>query len=225
MTIPLIILAIKVFRYRIRDLDRVRKDVRSLLADHRGPWLICPNHLTMIDSAILAYAMISPGKYMFQYRLLPWNMPEQMNYSGNLLVVVLCYLMKCVPVVRGGDRNGTQKVLRKCNYLMNKKENLMIFPEGTRSRNGRVKTIGFPYSAGRLLLTVPKARVMCIYLRGQNQDEYSGMPKYKEQFFIAVEEIHPSTDLKGLRAQRDISRQIIGHLSGMEEAYFAACGK
>lgn len=225
LTIPLIVLAIKLYGYKICEVDKVRKKVQELLTVHKGPWLICPNHLTMIDSAILAYAMINPVKYMFAYRLLPWNMPERMNYSGNLFVVLICYLMKCIPVVRGGDRGGISNVLGKCRYLMNKKQNLMIFPEGTRSRDGRVKTKDFPYSSGRLFLTVPDTRVMCIYLRGKNQDTYSGMPRYGEKFFMAVEEIFPRTSLKGLRAQRDISFQIINHLFGMEEAYFAACGK
>lgn len=225
LTIPLIVLAIWLFRYKICEVDQVRKKVAQLFEAHKGPWLICPNHLTMIDSAILAYAMINPVKYIFQYRLLPWNMPERMNYSGNVFVVLICYLMKCIPVVRGGDRGGIRNVLGKCRYLMNRKQNLMIFPEGTRSRDGRVKTIDFPYSSGRLFLTVPGARVMCIYFRGKNQDTFSGMPRYKERFFMAVEEIFPCTSLNGLRAQRDISSQIIKHLSGMEDAYFAACGK
>ena len=225
LTAPVIALAIRAFGYRVCDLNQVRKKVSALLAAHKGPWLICPNHLTMIDSVILACAMIRPGKYIFQYRLLPWNMPERMNYAGNFFVVVLCYLMKCIPVIRGGERSRIKTVLGKCRYLMNKKENLMIFPEGTRSRNGRVKTMDFPYSSGRLFLTVPGTRVMCVYLRGKNQDRYSTIPGFKEKFFMAVEETHPQTDLKGLKAQRDISRQIIAHLSKMEDAYFAAGGK
>lgn len=225
ITVPLIVLAVRVAGYRIRDLGAVRQKVGALFAAHPGPWLICPNHLTMIDSVILAYAMVPPGCYLVRYRLLPWNMPELKNYADNIFLVVICYLMKCVPVVRGGDRAAVKTVMDKCNWIMGQQENLMIFPEGMRSRTGRVRTRDFPYSSGRLFLTVPGTRVMCIYLRGQGQDRHSAMPRYRERFSMAVEEIRPRTEFKGLRAQRDISCQIIAKLSGMEEAYFAPCGK
>ncbi len=225
LTVPLIILTIKLFGYRIKNLGAVRKKVKKMMQVHPGPWLICPNHLTMIDSAILAYAMIPGWQYLVSYRMLPWNVPELTNFKGNPLIVVICFLMKCIPVVRGGDRGGIKKVLAKCGFLLLKKESLMIFPEGTRSRHGRVNTKEYPYSAGRLFLKVPDVRVMCVYLRGDGQKVHSSIPGFGERFFMAIEECRPETQLKGLRAQRECSAKIIAHLAKMEEAYFAAHGK
>ena len=225
ITLPLIVLAVKCAGYRIKQVNRVRKQVKTMMTHHPGPWLICPNHLTMIDSVILAYALVPPRQYLFQYRRLPWNVPELTKFKGNLFVVVICFLMKCIPLVRGGDRKALKSVFSKCSHLLEKKENLIIFPEGTRSRTGRVKKKGFPYGAGRFFLSVPAVRVMCVYLRGENQAGYSALPRYGEAFYLSLKQAVLSTPFKGLRAQRDLSGQIIAELSQMEEEYFASCGK
>lgn len=219
---PLVLLALKAARYRVRDLRDVRRRVRDLTATHPGPWLICANHLTLIDSVILAYAMFPAWKYVWEYRRLPWNVPEWMNFNRNPLVGFACFLTKCIPVVRGGDRDAVRSTLGKCAYLLGRGENLMIFPEGTRSRNGRVNTAEFSYGTGRLFCSVPGCRVMCVYMRGDGQETYSNFPRCNETFTLAVEECMPDVRSKGLRAQRDCASQIIHCLSKMEQRYFAS---
>lgn len=220
ITAPLILLAIKAAGYRVRDLSKVRQSVMEMMDRHQGPWLICANHLTLIDSVILAYAMMPIHRYMFQYKLLPWNVPEQMNFNSNIFVSLACFLTKCIPIIRGGDRDAVKSTMLKCAFLLNKGESLMIFPEGTRSRSGRVNTEDFPYGVGRLVCNIPDCRVMAIYLRGDGQKTYSNFPRYGETFTMTVKECRPKTELKGLRAQRDCSRQIVEHLSQMEKDYF-----
>ena len=87
---PLTYLVIKLAGYRVRDLDRFRKVVRKKLEQHDGPWMICANHLTMIDSALIAYAMAPLWRYLSNYRLLPWNVPEQANFQRSLLSNMTC---------------------------------------------------------------------------------------------------------------------------------------
>ncbi len=41
----------------------------------------------------------------------------------------------------------------------------MIFPEGGRTRTGRVDTEGFSYGVGRFVKEFPDLKVMCLYLR------------------------------------------------------------
>ncbi len=218
---PLVISAIRLAGYRIRGLSRIRRQVTKIMARHQGPWLICANHLTLVDSFILAYAMFPLHRYMFQYQLVPWNVPEYMNFNRNLFVGLLCYLLKCVPVKRGGDREDVRLTLKKCNYLLDQGANLMIFPEGTRSRNGRVNTKEFTYNVGQMYWKTQGCRVMCIYLRGDSQETYSSFPKPGETFSMTVAELQPQTPYKGLRAYRDCATQIINKLAQMEEAYFA----
>jgi hypothetical protein len=217
---PLIFLAIKLMRYRVRDLSKTRKEVRALLAKHKGPWMICPNHLTMIDSVVLAYAMAPLHRYMLNYRILPWNLPESANFQSNVFLAIICYLAKCIPVSRGGDRKKMKSTMDKCTYLLEKGERLLIFPEGKRSRTGRVDTENFSYGVGRLTNNNSDCHVMCIYLRGDGQDTYSNIPRFGERFTMHIEAFKPHTERKGLKAQRDCAEQIVKQLARMENDYF-----
>ena len=220
---PLYYLAFILMGYKARDLRQVRKECLLHFRKHSGPWLICPNHLTMIDSAILSMVMLPLYRYLIQYRLLPWNLPESANFQRNLFLVVMCYLSKCIPVSRGGDRDKMKIVLDKCDYLLNKKQSLMIFPEGGRSRTGRVNTESFSYGVGHFIKNHEDCHVMCVYMRGDHQDAYSNIPRFGERFTLSIETFKPQTKYKGLRAQRDYAGQIVKRLSSMEETYFATC--
>lgn len=66
---------------------------------------------------------------------------------------------------------------------------------------------------------------MTVYLRGDGQKTYSNFPQHGEIFTMTAEECLTETNLKGLRAQRDCARQIVNHLSKMENDYFESCGQ
>ena len=217
---PLMFVAVRLMGYRVRELSEMRKTARDLFKQHKGPWIICPNHLTMIDSVIVAYAIAPLYLYMLQYRLLPWNLPEQANFQSNIFLTIICYLAKCVPVHRGGDRGKMKATLDTCQYLLEKKEGLLIFPEGGRSRTGRVDTENFSYGVGRLIAHAPDCRVLCVYLRGDGQKAYSGIPKFGEHFTGKTETFIPDMENSGLKAQRSCARQIVERLARMEKECF-----
>lgn len=218
---PLYFLFIKFRGYRIRDLDKIRRQWAGLLESHKGPWLICGNHLTLIDSVIMIYALMSLGRHVTEYSRLPWNLPERANFQRNVFLAVLCYLAKCIPVSRGGDREEMQATLAKCNYLLGRQQILMVFPEGRRSRSGRVDTENFSYGVGRFLQDHPDCRVLCVYLRGDAQALYGDMPGRGETFTITMDAFLPRMpDRQGLRVQRDLAGQIVHRLAQMEEEYF-----
>ncbi len=214
---------IRLMGYRVRDLEAVRALCRREFERHDGPWLICANHLTMADSLLLSYAMLSLWSHLRAYRWVPWNLPERNNFS-NPLLVLLCYLSKCIPVQRGGPRAKMKQTLAKCTYLLSGKQTLLIFPEGGRSRTGRVDTEQFSYGVGRFLDDDRQdLRVMCLYLRGDSQESYSTLPACGERFTILVDVFRPEkSTLTGLRAQREYAGQIIGRLAEMEMGYFEA---
>jgi 1-acyl-sn-glycerol-3-phosphate acyltransferase len=219
---PLVILVLKLMRYRIHDLAKLRGVIRELLEKHRGPWIICPNHLTMIDSLILAYALVPLHRYMVRYQLLPWNLPERANFQRNIFLTILCYLSKCIPISRGGDRKQIKNVMGKCSYLLTKGENVLIFPEGGRSRTGRVEIENVSYGVGRLINAIPDCRIMCVYMRGDNQVSHTTFPCFGEQFKLKIDTFTPVSTERGLKAQRNNARQIIERLARMEEKYFAS---
>ncbi len=222
---PLSFAAMWLIGYRVKDVKAFRKEIQAHFETHPGPWLICANHLTLIDSAVIAYALAPVYGYMLNFQLLPWNVPEQTNFQRNIFSAVFCYLAKCVPIRRRGEREQLRRCLDKCIYLLNKGEILTIFPEGTRSRSGRVDFRNVTYGVGRFLTSVPSCRVMCLYLRGERQDSYSNFPHWGECFHIQASVLTPSSDDKGIRAQRAYALQIIARLAEMEQQHFALRGQ
>jgi hypothetical protein len=115
-----------------------------------------------------------------------------------------------------------RKNLDKCIYLLRRGDNIMIFPEGRRSRTGRVNKEDFSYGVGRFIKNVENCKVMCMYLRGDKQTSYSNIPVWGEKFSVQIEVFTPEhMEGSDLRAQREYAKQIIDRLAQMEEKYFA----
>jgi 1-acyl-sn-glycerol-3-phosphate acyltransferase len=219
---PFYFLIIRLMNYRIRNLRELRRQCSSECDSHRGPWIICANHLTMIDSFLLSYVSFGFIRHFTHYKQIPWNLPERSNFQSNIFLAVLCYLSKCVPVDRGGSREKMKKTLDQCTYLLRHGHAVMIFPEGGRSRTGRVDKDNFSYGVGRFVKDVENCKVMCIYLRGVKQHRYSLIPAWGDRFYARMEVFKPvPVAEEGLRAQREYAAQIIERLAHMEEKYFA----
>ncbi|MEN6487300.1 MAG: lysophospholipid acyltransferase family protein [Smithella sp.] len=218
---PLYFFIARLLFYRVHNLKEIRRQCAEELSRHKGPWIVCSNHLTMIDSFLLTYAIFSFGAYLKDYKKIPWNLPERSNFQKNIVLAVLCYLSKCIPVDRGGPREKTKKMLEKCMYLMRSGQNIMIFPEGGRSRTGRVDKEGFSYGVGRFVQDVENCKIMCVYMRGDKQATSGFIPAWGEKFYAQVEVFTPERAVAGgLRAQREYAAQIVDKLVQMEEKYF-----
>jgi len=218
---PLYFAMIRLMGYRVKDVRKIRQECFRHFRDHEGPWIICANHLTMIDSIILSYALYSLPRHLLQYRQLPWNLPERNNFQRNILLAITCYLSKCIPINRGGNREEMKKTLGKCNALLEWNQPILIFPEGGRSRTGRVNTEGYSYGVGRFVKDFEDCKILCIYLRGDGQHTYGFIPGFGERFTVSMEVLQPElTEGNGLRAQRFYAEQIIKQLAQMEEGYF-----
>ncbi len=223
ITGTLIFLAVRLRGYRIRDLERIRSEVGRLQKEHEGPWIICPNHLTMIDSVLISVGMASLFGHILRFKRVPWNIPERDNFQRNLFLAVLCYLAKCLPVNRGGSREELQRLFDKCRHVLGWRQSLLIFPEGGRSRTGRVDKEGFSYGVGRFLDECPGCKILLVYLRGDGQEAFGTLPRLGEHFTMTVEVFDPGKmDGTGLRIQREYARRIVERLAGMEEEYFAS---
>lgn len=221
---PLYFVIIRLLGYRVRDVRKIRKECLAFLKNQDGPYIICANHLTMVDSFILTYAMLSLSDHLIHYQLIPWNLPERKNFQRNIFLTILCYLSKCIPINRGGDREEMKRTLDQCSHLLETNQILLIFPEGGRSRTGRINVEGFSYGVGRFIKEFEQCKVICVYLRGDHQHTYSMIPRFGERFTMKVEVFQPQpTAQNGLRAQRHYAEQIIHRLARMEEEYFATC--
>src|SRR5262245_54481398 len=204
-------------RWRIDGVAAVRREYRALRRADDGPLLVCANHLTMVDSALVAWALGSPAWFLVHYAALPWNVPERRNFAGSVTAAVLVYLMKCVPIVRGGDRRDVAGVLVRLAWLLGRGEVVLVFPEGGRSRSGRVEQGSAAWGVGRLIGGVPGCRVLCVYLRGTRQGGFGYAPSRGERFHVRLAALRPRSELTGMRRARDLSQQVVRTLARLEE--------
>jgi 1-acyl-sn-glycerol-3-phosphate acyltransferase len=208
------------FRWRVADAGELRATYRALREGSRAPLLICANHLTMLDSFVLGWALGGWRWYLTHFSSLPWNTPERVHFASNWWKRALTYLLKCVPITRGSDRKEVALVLAKVQHLLSLGEVVMLFPEGARSRSGRVELESAAYGVGRIVAAVPGCRVLCVYLRGDGQEGMTDAPRHGEVFRGRTALLEPKSDQGGLRGSLEISRQIVAKLVELERSHF-----
>jgi len=209
-------------RLSVEDLRATRRAYRRLRGESAAPLLICGNHLTMIDSALIAWALGSPWWYVGHFSALPWNMPDQQNFASTWWQRALAYVYKCVPVDRGGSRQDVAGSLARFTHVLARGEVALVFPEGGRSRTARVEAESAAWGVGRIVRSVPDCRVLCVYLRGDRQRDYSALPAHGDRLRVRLSLVEPKSDHRGLRGSRDVARQIVTRLAEMEQEHFDA---
>ena len=221
---PGCIFAMRVVRNnRLEGIEAARRVYRDALATGL-PTVICANHLTMVDSGFLHWALASVPDYLLHYERYSWNVAASEHFKSNAFLSSLVFLSKTVGIDRSGDEAHRKAVLEKLRWLVSHGEVVTLFPEGRRSRSGRIDPPTVTYGIGQLLKDLERPQVLCVYLRGRNQQVMSSIPAWGDTMEIAVELIEPSTTQTGLRAVRDLSRQVITKLKAMEDAWLAQRG-
>jgi 1-acyl-sn-glycerol-3-phosphate acyltransferase len=215
-------LAIAAARLRFEDLAGTRRAYRALRAQP-GPLLVCANHLTLVDSFLVAFVLGHPAWYLTHFASLPWNVPEARIWARTPLRRAATWLMKCVPIVRGGDRDVLAASLGRLAFLLGRGEAVLVFPEGGRSRTGRVDVSARTFGVGRLLRAVPGCRVLCVHLRGVGQTGMSDLPRRGERFRVALACFEPKSERAGLRGSVELSEQVLRELARLEDRAGADC--
>ena len=212
-------------RYTCPEITTIRRQAKVLLKEVGDrPLLICANHLTTIDSLIINWLLFSWWDYFRQWRLMPWNMPEYANFGGNPLLRAAGYLGKCIYIVRGGGLTQRRTTLAKIKQLLADGDLICIFPEGTRSRTGRINDSPATYSVGEICKEVPHTIILCVYCRGLGQENWGSVPKRGESFHLEMALFQPTSADPGRRGAKDISLQIMGKLCDMENRFLATRG-
>jgi 1-acyl-sn-glycerol-3-phosphate acyltransferase len=116
------------------------------ISDPRKPYVVVCNHQSLADIPLISnlpWEMKWMGKEeLFKLPIIGW----MMHLSGD------------IPVNRSNPRSGAQALIRAKQYL-EQKCSIMIFPEGTRTLDGRVRQ----FADGAFLLAV-KAKVAILPL-------------------------------------------------------------
>lgn len=208
---------------KLEGIEEARRVYRAALATGR-PTIVCANHLTMVDSGFLHWALASLPDYLLHYERLSWNVAALEHFDKNPFLKSLVFLAKTVPIDRGGDDEHRKGVIEQLRWLVSRGEVLTIFPEGTRSRAGRIDPNAVTYGIGQILQGLDRPQVLCAYLRGRKQRAATGVPAWGDTLDLRLELIEPATAQTGLRGVRDLSRQVIGKLKAMEDAWLAQRG-
>jgi len=132
-----LVLLLKYLRgYKVEDLAEIRRQFKAIWKDNNSPLIICANHLTFIDSAIIIWALGSNFWYALNYKAFTWNLPAGDFFKKKLRYHLTLYLTKCVFLHRDGTAAHKNAVLNLCRYLLMKGNVVLVFPEGQRSRTG-----------------------------------------------------------------------------------------
>ena len=218
-------------QYRSSVAPAVRKKTAELLRGPlRGRSLVwCPNHLTLIDSYIVAWLALPWWRYVLDYRLVPWNVPEETNFAKNpVMRFFFEYLNKCIMVRRGGVSKTGERSLRKIELALQSGDSVCVFPEAGRSRTGRVDAARRSRVAGRLLLSRPDGAALLVYARGRGQASFTNFPKKGEDFYVDVDYLTTEELVSGLppgmprsAREKEVCAAILRRLEALEEGYFA----
>lgn len=206
--------------YSVRNLASIRAEFDQIWRETDHPLLLCGNHLTLIDSFLVMWALRSPWRLLTDPDSFAWNTPERTNFAGSSFHSSLAYLAKCIPITRGGRREDTGLVLGRVVHLLERGELALLFPEGGRSRSGRVDPDAAAWGVGRIIGALPRCRVLCVYLRGDAQHSWGKLPARGDALTVEISCIEPKSDFRGARRSRDLARQVTAQLVKMEEEYF-----
>ncbi|MBN1381224.1 MAG: 1-acyl-sn-glycerol-3-phosphate acyltransferase [Deltaproteobacteria bacterium] len=166
------------WRIRIEGRENVRRN---------AIYMVVSNHQSLLD-ILVAFRLFFHFKWVakievFRLPLIGWNM-------------VLNRYIK----LKRGDMVSIEKMLRSCKERIDEGSSIFIFPEGTRSHNGKVKA--FKLGAFQLALD-KKIPILPIVISGTNQ----ALPKYSFDFtgirkiFIKIFEEIPYQTFADMTAQ------------------------
>ncbi len=95
--------------------------------------VLLSNHQTMIDGFLVGFAAFFP-RSLVKPSLLPWHPAAHENFFAHPVLAWLSDNWKCIPVKPGRKDFTALKRMEACL----KSGVMTVFPEGTRSRDGRL---------------------------------------------------------------------------------------
>ncbi len=117
-----------------------------------GPFLLASNHASFLDPPLLGCFL--PRPICFFARKTLWDAPG-MTWMMNRL--------KCIPVDRDGE--GDIGAFKRVFAALKAGEGVQVFPEGTRTRDGKLQPArrGIGLLAGKMAVPVVPARVFGVF--------------------------------------------------------------
>jgi phosphopantetheinyl transferase (holo-ACP synthase) len=218
------------FAYRLPDdIGELRARLWKQLDEHDGGVIWAANHLTLIDSFLVYWAVV-PFSRIGSDRFTPWSTPEYTNYyrlGGPLqsaFVRALLYLCRCIPFLRGGEDAAAEafreKAFQKCAWVLEGGGSIFVYPEAGRSRSGWFERRRPKDFLGKLAMINPRAKFLCVYLRGDRQIGTTVAPPPGDLLRVSF------SLLDGARPNetpRQISTRLFDELARLQEQWWQGC--
>lgn len=100
-----------------------------------APFILCSNHTSHIDSAVL---MTASGRPFSTFALLG---ASDYFFDSRRIRFVVSRFMNVIPIDRQARARSLQRSLAMCGEFLNQTlGNLILYPEGTRSTSGQIQT-------------------------------------------------------------------------------------
>jgi 1-acyl-sn-glycerol-3-phosphate acyltransferase len=127
---------------------KVRVTGRSKLVP--GPQILASNHVSNFDPLLVGLGAGREVHFLAKEEL----------FAASRLFAWLIHTFNAWPVRRGG---GDPAAMKRCSWLLGKRQTIVLFPEGTRSRTGDL----FPFKPGIGMLAITnRVPVVPVHLGG-----------------------------------------------------------
>lgn len=154
----------RAFRAGIRSIYRHRFSFECFGLENipQGkPYIITPNHSSHLDTLTVITALGQQSHKL-------WTLAARDYWFGNRLQGWFAHnCLNALPIERDGDFTQFLQDLRMANEVMKHNQGLLVFPEGTRSLDGKLQ----PFKQGILSLLIYGQHVPIIpaYIKGTYQ--------------------------------------------------------
>lgn len=166
----------------------------------KGGYIIASNHVSNNDPPVIGVTF--KGRYNF--------MAKEELFHKNPFFTWLIKQLGAFPVKRGA-KDGAQAI-EKALESLEKGHIFVIFPEGTRSKDG---TLGKAKSGVTLIAAQAKAPVVPVFIK------YGRKRKFRRRIQVSVGEMMPAEkfdiDIEDRRQLKALSSDIMGEIAKLQE--------
>jgi len=168
----------------MRLMNRTKVTGKSNINKMQPGWVLASNHLTMLDDLFIEPIILFP-KTLHGYDYFSFHAPEATNFYKNRLMSWFMRQVKSIPLVRGKGMH--QEGMKRLINAVKNKGILHIYPEGTRSRTGK---IGEPKPGIGRIVCETGAPVIPVYYQGLEKILPIGstFPKFGKLVVISIGE-------------------------------------
>lgn len=184
---------------------------------NKTPVLLVANHISLLDAWVVTAALAH--KWIWHIRWIPWTLAAKELYCSTWWKRAIFYIHRAVVVERYGDSETKKHALNNGKQLLERGQRFLVFPEGTRSRNGSLSKLKL--GAALTADQVEGCVILPVYLKGTDKALPRGSTRLRTDVEVDVyfdEPFDPSRYSGPVEVTEEIKRRLLN----MEQLFY--CG-